>query len=244
MPTVGEFFRPVQRARISASIVAQVRALLADRRLQPGGRLPPERDLARHLGVGRTTLREAMRSLEFLGVVETRSGEGTFLRAAEPLTILPGALGSATQQAALLEARLLVEPEVAALAAQRATPEQLRDAQHLLAAQAADVAAGGRGTEADVAFHTLLYQMAGNMVLEHLHAGLDAVLRAGRERVHAAPGRALASLREHQGIFAALAARDAAGARETMAGHLTAVSAVVAALAASDATPEEVPAAD
>lgn len=223
--TDAPLFRPIRATRVSAQIVAQFRALIADQRLQPGDRLPAERDLARILGVGRSTIREAMRALESLHIVETRGGQGTFLVASDvPLTILPGTALSPGAHAALLEARRLVEPQIAALAAQRATPEELAAARDILASQAAAVAAGGMGTDADAAFHALLCEMARNPVLCQLRESLDDTLRRSREAIHAVPTRPLASLREHEVVLAALEARDAGRAEQAMKAHLQAVS--------------------
>jgi GntR family transcriptional regulator, transcriptional repressor for pyruvate dehydrogenase complex len=226
--SADDLFHPIQNPRVSAKIVTQFRAIIADQRFQPGDRLPPERDLAHLLGVGRSALREAMRSLESLRVVETRPGRGTFLLAAEPLTILPGAVGSPAAHAALLEARLLIEPQIAALAARRATPEEHGEGRHILAAQAAHVAAGRTGTGEDIAFHRLLCRMARNAVLLQLHDSFADVLHAGRELVSAMPGRPLVSLREHEAILAAVEAREVDHAQERMAAHLTAVGKVLA----------------
>ena len=225
-----DLFRPIETSRVSGTIVAQFRALIAEQRLQPGERLPPERELARRLGVSRSAVREAMRSLELLRVIEICPGRGTFLSATAPLTILPGTVGSPAAHADLLELRLLIEPQIAALAAQRATPEELGEGRHLLAAQAARVAAGRTGTDADMAFHRLLCRMARNAVLLQLQDGLAVVLRAGRDLVRALPGRPPASLREHEAILAAIEAREPDHAQERMVAHLTAVRAALAAL--------------
>ncbi len=226
----NELFRPIQTPRVSETIVAQFRALVADQRLQPGDRLPPERELARLLGVSRSAVREAMRSLELLRAVEVRPGRGTFLSAAAPLTIVPGIVGSPEAHAELLELRLLIEPQVAALAAQRATPEELGEGRYLLTAQAARLAAGETGTDADIGFHRLLCRMVRNAVLLQLHDGLAVALRAGRDLVRVLPDRPSASLREHEAILAAIEARDADLARECMIAHLTAVRTALAAL--------------
>lgn len=237
-----DLFHPIQNQRVSAAIVAQVRTLIADQHLQPGDQLPPERELAQLLGVGRSALREALRTLESHRVIESRSGRGTILLPADPLTILPGAITSPATHAALLETRLIIEPAAAALAAQRSTPEEQAAGRRLLAAQAASVAGGGTGTDADLAFHRLLYVMARNPVLLHLRDSLAEVLSAARYRVHAVPGRPEASLREHEIILAAVEAREADRARAGMFTHLTAVKATLAALqhgdSASPATPE------
>jgi GntR family transcriptional repressor for pyruvate dehydrogenase complex len=222
-------FRPIQTSRVSSTIVAQFRALIAEQRLRPGDRLPPERELARLLGVSRNALREAVRSLELLHAVETRPGRGTFLSAAVPLTILPGTLGSPEAHAELLETRLIIEPQVAALAAQRATPEEHGEGRRLLETEAASVAAGETGADADVAFHRLIWRMARNTVLLQLRDGLAVSLRFSRDLVRAVSGRRLASVREHEAILAAIETRKPDLARECMAAHLSAVGAALAA---------------
>ncbi len=232
-----DLFHPIHNQRLSAAIVGQIRALIAEKRLQSGDTLPPERELAELLGVGRSVLREALRTLESHCVIESHSGRGTVLLPAEPITFLPGAITSPATHAAVLETRLIIEPEAAALAAQRSTPEEQAEGRRLLVAQAASVAEGGTGTDADLAFHRLLYVMARNSVLLHLRDSLAAVLSAGRHRVHAVPGRPQASLREHQTILAAVEARAADRAREGMTAHLTAVKATLAALQHDDPAP-------
>ena len=215
-------FHPIHHTRVADAIVAQVRALIAAHHLQPGDHLPPERDLAETLGVGRSALREALRTLESLRVIETNPGKGTVLSTAAPLTILPGVVASADGHAALLETRLLIEPQIAALAARRGTPEEHDEGRHLLAARAASAKTGGSGTTEDLAFHHLLCRMARNPLLLQLRDGLVEALRAGRTLSLSVPGRAEASVREHETILAAVEARDADDAQARMLAHLTA----------------------
>jgi DNA-binding FadR family transcriptional regulator len=122
-------FHAVQKTRASLQIVDQARDLITRGDLKPGDRLPSERKLAEILGVGRTTVREALRTMESLGLVEVRPGEGTFL--ADPTARRrPELLGtdgvdSWSTQLNLLELRAVLEPPLAGLAARRATPEHL-----------------------------------------------------------------------------------------------------------------------
>ena len=113
----------MQRAALPDQIAARLIALLTEHRLKPGDRLPPERELAASMGVSRSSLREALRALAMLGVAETRQGDGTYLTALEPEQLLrPVGLVLSLSDAGLaelFEARKLVEPGLAALAAQR-----------------------------------------------------------------------------------------------------------------------------
>src|SRR3989449_1381053 len=122
---------PIKSTRIYEEIVRQVKQLIAEGRLKSGDQLPPERDLAEKFVVSRTSVREARRALESLGFVEIRPGEGTFIREVSVEALIePLALVMASQRGAiaeLFEARRLLEPAIAALAAGRATPEELSE---------------------------------------------------------------------------------------------------------------------
>src|SRR5919204_6005530 len=119
---------PIKSTRIYQEIVRQVKAMIAEGRLKSGDQLPPERDLAEKFVVSRSSVREALRALESLGLIEIRPGEGTFVRGVSVESLIePLALVMASQREAigeLFEARRLLEPGIAALAASRATPEE------------------------------------------------------------------------------------------------------------------------
>jgi len=223
----NDLFRPVQRHQAPRGVVAQFQHLIATRHLTPGDRLPPERELARILGVGRSTLREAMRALESLEIVETRPGQGTFLRVAEiPLTILARPVVSCPAFRMVMEARHAVEPTIAALAAARVTPAALRRLHQALTDQATQIEQGENWTAGDLAFHAELSRAAGNGVLHHFLESLEVVLRAGREAVERpGGGRPRQSLHEHQDILGAVAERNAPVAERRMVAHLEAVRA-------------------
>ena len=116
---------PVKSTRIYEEIVRQIKAMIAEGRLKSGDQLPPERDLAEKFLVSRTSVREALRALESLGLIEIRPGEGTFVREVSVESLIqPLALVMASQREAmseLFEARRLLEPLIAGLAATRAT---------------------------------------------------------------------------------------------------------------------------
>src|SRR5438034_8720601 len=111
---------PIKSTRIYEEIVRQVKAMIADGKLKGGDRLPPERDLAEKFVVSRSSVREALRALESLGLVEIRPGEGTFVREVSVESLIePLALMMVSQRGALaelFEARRLLEPGIAALA--------------------------------------------------------------------------------------------------------------------------------
>src|SRR6267142_105801 len=119
---------PIKSTRIYEEIVRQVKQLIAEGRFKSGDRLPPERELAEKFVVSRTSVREALRALESLGLIDIRPGEGTFVREVSIDALVgPLALLMTSQREAigeLFEARRVLEPAIAALAASRATPDR------------------------------------------------------------------------------------------------------------------------
>jgi GntR family transcriptional regulator, transcriptional repressor for pyruvate dehydrogenase complex len=232
MTTSDSRFRPIERLLTPHRIVEQFQHMITTKRLAPGDRLPPERELAHVLGVGRSTLREAMRALESMEIVETRAGQGTFLRVADlPLTIIARPVASCAAFRTILEARRAVEPTIAALAAARATPAALHRLQQALADEATQIEQGENWTTGDLAFHAELSRAAENEVLHHFLESLEVVLRAGREAVERpGGGRPRQSQQEHQDILGAVAARNPPEAERRMVAHLEAVRAWAAGL--------------
>src|SRR5215217_1239373 len=130
---------PVRRSRLSHQIVLQLTELIRDGRLRPGDRLPGERELAEQLKVSRSSLREALRAMESAGLVVSQHGSGVYVRdavawdAVSPLALVLQASGDTVGD--LWEIRLIVEPEIAARAALRATAEDLATLTALLGRQ-------------------------------------------------------------------------------------------------------------
>lgn len=231
MPIDDALFHPVERTPAPRRIVEQFRQLIADRRLTPGSQFPSERELAHALGVGRSTMREAMRVLESMGLIETRPGQGTFLRApSTPLTIIARPVLSCRDYRMVLEARRAVEPAIAGLAAARTTPDAVADLQRTLDDQARAIAGGSTGTAQDVAFHRGLSRLAGNPVLHHFYDSLEEVLRASREPLDRVGGRLHSALVEHRAVLTAVNQGNPSLAERRMLAHLEAVGAWAAAL--------------
>jgi len=217
---------PVRRYRLYQDIVAQIEALLDRGELRPGDQLPTERALAEQLQVSRASVREALRSLELLGIVDTRAGGGTFVRRAvagdlaRPLSAL---ISRGHPIADVIEVRGLIEPALAASAAERATHQELVELRELLAAQERKVSAGESYIDEDTRFHELIGQAAGNQILVTMLAATFDVLRASRAEWLQTNTRAHASLDAHHAILAALEAHDPAAARAASADHIKAV---------------------
>lgn len=224
MPTVSQQdFQVVRKTRVSEGIIQQIRDLITSGRLNRGDRLPAERDLAKILGVGRSTVREAIRALESLGVLETRAGEGTFLSASPESgrDLLTARLFETwDNQRKLFEVRQVIEPDLAAFAARRATTEQIARMRQALDEQERLIQQGDIGMKADTEFHFLLAEAADNDVLFKLMHGLMDLMRETREASLQQGNRPLHSLRQHRAILRSIEARDAAQAQRKMTEHI------------------------
>jgi len=222
---------PIKSTRIYQEIVRQVKGMIAEGRLKSGDQLPPERDLAEKFVVSRTSVREALRALESLGLVEIRPGEGTFVRRVSVESLIqPLAAVVASQREAigeLFEARRLLEPAIAALAATRATPEERHEMERILDEQAKEVASGGTGMAQDAQFHAAIGAAAHNRAITRIASAIIDLLAQSREESLNTPGRPDRSHQDHRRVLDAIARRDPDGARTAMLDHLIAVEGLV-----------------
>jgi DNA-binding FadR family transcriptional regulator len=205
---IAPIHTPQRYERIAERLAAEIRAGA----FAPGERLPAERELARRLEVGRASVREAIAALQLQGSVETRPGSGTFVVEVPPRTELPHDASPID----LLEARALIEPAIARLAAERGhrdpTAEALLDAMEA-ARDPEDPAARTGWNESDRLFHRQIAAMTGNAVLtglaDHIAALMDQPLwQRLRDDSIATPGRTSIHLAEHRMIYEAIAERD------------------------------------
>src|SRR5436190_20003778 len=221
----------IKSTRIYEEIVRQIKGMISEGRLKSGDQLPPERDLAEKFLVSRTSVREALRALESVGLIEIRPGEGTFVREAsvdaliEPLALV--LLSQREMIGDLFEARRLIEPVIAGLAARRATKEEIQEMERILEAQAKEIAAGNTGLAQDAAFHVAIGTAAHNRAITRIvHAAMD-LLAQRRAGAIGTPGRPTRSHEDHRRILAAIRAGDASGAERAMLDHVVAVEALV-----------------
>lgn len=222
-PSFGVFERDVLPERIAARLISLIR----EQQLRPGDRLPPERDLAAAMHVSRASLREALRGLAMVNVVEIRHGSGTYVSALETDLLIEHldfvfALNDATFAEAL-EARQMLEPQLAAAAALNASDEELAQLRDLLARADDSVDDADQFLHADLALHELITQAAHNQILARFMASLTRLGMASRTRTSRLPGVRRASLEGHARIVAALLRRDAAEAADAMRCHLSIV---------------------
>lgn len=176
--------------------------------------------------MSRASVREALRSLELLGIVETRAGGGTFVRQvqaddlAKPLTRV---ITRGHTLRDVIDVRGLIEPAIAERAAKNITPAELTELREIIAAQEAKVARGESYVEEDTRFHEVIGNAARNELLVTVLGVIWDVLRSSREEWLQTEKRAHESLEAHRRILAALERHDPASARAAAAEHIRAV---------------------
>ena len=223
--------RNFQGQRLHESIVEWFHALIQDGSLEHGAKLPSERVLAEQLKVSRSSVREAIRTLELQGLVVSKHGSGTFVNTQSldaVTTLMTSSLGVGldafeAQLHDIFEVRHLLEPQLAALAAQRATPEDVERLSFILVEQQRQIMEGETGVDADTEFHFALATATHNTALVKVVSAVEDVLRQSRDQTLQQPGRSQRSLDSHRHILDMVRAGDHMGARSAMEHHLTAV---------------------
>ena len=220
---------PIINKRLYQQVAERIRRQIETGTLAAGDRLPAEKELAQKLGVSRPTIREALVALEIAGFVEIRTGSGTYICHRKKL--LSPMLDAGPGPFELLNARLLIEGEVAAEAAMRVTDENLAAVEATVQEMEQMILAGVHSRAADQKFHVLIAHMSGNSVLAELVSNLwqgmfSPMFYKMSELTGLIANQELA-LTEHKVIFAALATHDPVGARAAMRRHLKSVETVL-----------------
>jgi len=193
--------------------------------LPPGERLPPERQLAASMGVGRSAVREALAALELLGVVDVRPGSGTYLRgrASEllPQTLSWGMLIGASKTRELIDVRHALEVQAARLAAATSNPDEIVELEDQLATMESHVDGDyGAFVAADMHFHQTIAAAADNPLLEDLLQSVRSLIRVWIERGLNDSDHARVACLEHRAVLEALRGQDADAAASAMNTHM------------------------
>lgn len=212
-----------RKTDVTTRLISVFKQLISEGTLVPGARLPSERELAQSLGVARSSLRQALKVLEIMGVISQRVGDGTYLNSgapsvlSEPLDFLIHLIGISIDE--LMDARIIVEPELAARAAAHATEDDVAALRQALAAM--EQAGEDRLTlvEHDLRFHEAVSQGAGNRVCSLMfsvvHRSMQSLMDTTSQLVD--PQHTIGL---HRRIFAAIRKRNPEDARLRMAEHL------------------------
>ena len=223
MPQSTMVLERVDRQRLTQVVAERLLATMESDGLGPGEKLPSERELMRMLHVGRSTVREALNGLAVAGVVEIRHGQGYFVASgAHPA---PHALELALRRGvttALMEARILVEVEMAGLAAVRATAEDLAEMEKVLAAYERAVESGASTVRPSARLHQAILAACHNEVLlGFMRTYLPKVIERGQELESEDSANVQAEFQEHRELYEAVRDRQPELSRLRMAAHLT-----------------------
>jgi DNA-binding FadR family transcriptional regulator len=215
---------PIGRKSVSELVVQRILDTIKSGHLSAGDKLPPERDLAVQLDVSRPTVREALRALSILGVLEIRHGGGVYvtaLDAAEMLAPLDFFVSLNVQNMAeLFDARIQYEPMIAGLAAERLTDTALSRLTELVAAQVADPENAELFHDTDVEFHKTILDASGNVFLSRIGKLFQLLGDQGRKAFQKRKSIRLQSIEDHQVILRALQERDPVAAHKAMRQHM------------------------
>jgi GntR family transcriptional repressor for pyruvate dehydrogenase complex len=223
-------FEVVRRNKVYEEVAKQIEHLILEK-LQPGDKLPSERELAEMLQVSRSSIRDAIRSLELTGLVEPRQGAGTIVRELSAQSLVnPFANALKRRQelvSELLDFRKMLEPPLAARAATHASPDEISEMEEILQRQEGTLSHGEASIAEDAEFHYSIALASGNSVVLKVLDILMDLLRETRERSLQLQGRPQRSLAGHRRILAAIKRHDAEAAKDAMRRHIEDVEEIV-----------------
>ncbi|PWA13074.1 GntR family transcriptional regulator [Pueribacillus theae] len=221
----------VQSRKMYEDVVEQLKKNILEGNLKPGDKLPSVRALSTSFRVGQSTIREALSVLKTIGLIETRQGEGTFIRHYDS-TILNQSISDTlfvTKEEIidLLDVRKTLERGTVSLAAERRTADDLRKIESIINEMEKELTSDHFGEEADWAFHFAIAEASRNRIMislmEELSIKVKQALKASRFRMYATPGMPEKLLQEHRGIFEAIREQNGTLAEERMLAHLIGV---------------------
>lgn len=223
-------FEPVvlENQNRSQRIVAQIRDLISSGKLKPGDKLPSERELSARLNVSRVSLREAIKTLAAMGLVEVKRGQGVFIIEANIETVISQFAGMLVfkkdEVLQLFEVRKTLEVQAARWASERARPEEIDKLMQLVNEAKSHVRGSAVDYEVarrhDVLFHETIIEASQNIVLIRVMNSLLDIFEESRAKTLAIPGRAAKSIFDHERIAMAISRRDPEKASFEMYQHI------------------------
>ena len=220
----GSRFTVIPRSTLPEEVANRLLTLIREQELRPGAKLPAERNLARMMEVGRPAVREALRALALMRVVDIRQGDGTYVTSLEPSQLIAHLdfvfAKDSVALVQLLEARRVVEAGNARLAASRVTESQISALGDLVVSLADSIDDLVRFSELDIALHEAICAAANNFLLSQFMKIVSALGKVSRERTGGLREVREAALRDHRRIVDALRAHDPDAAERAMLDHL------------------------
>ncbi len=215
---------PMKKSRLYEGIVKQITDMIKCGELKPGDRLPTERDLAVELNVSRTAIREALRAMELMGIIESKVGGGTYIRELTLENLMDPLAGILSRNdrltIELIEVRMLLEVEIAKQAARRVNEKNIQALEKSLQLMQKEIDDGGLGLKGDNAFHLELAKAADNLAMMSITRLCGELLNNTRKAALEALEDRRLGVRHHQAIFEAVKAGRAEEAGQLMRMHL------------------------
>ncbi|MBO8171871.1 MAG: FadR family transcriptional regulator [Bacillaceae bacterium] len=213
-----------RKRKVYQAILMEINRIMKEDNLRPGDRLPSERELSERLQVGRSSVREALRALELLGLITTRHGGGTYVqhyRHNKLIDILGYyILRDYKTKRDLIEMRKLLELDAVRLACKRATDKHFEEMERILEASEEKIRQGIVPTEEDYKFHRIIARSSRNSLLHRIWAPIVEYSKTIREDSLSREGRPEQAVKEHRGIMEAIKRGDVAESEKRMAQHL------------------------
>jgi GntR family transcriptional regulator, transcriptional repressor for pyruvate dehydrogenase complex len=222
---------PIERTTLVAAAFERLISNVVHGKWKAGDQLPPERELCQQLGIARTSLREALKAMELIGMLESRVGDGTFICPrseflSRPLLWAFTGIDHA-ELGKIMEARVFLERDLAGLAAERASLEELAQIEDTIDRMSKNIAANESVLESDMAFHLAVAEAAHNEVLANAAQLLRNLMKYWIQLKLLLRNVPSAALERHKAIYKAILNRDAEAARRLMREHLDETSALV-----------------
>jgi GntR family transcriptional repressor for pyruvate dehydrogenase complex len=222
---MGNVIKPISRVSLAEQVASQLASMISAGHWKPGEKLPPEAQLCKAFHVGRSSLREALKSLAFVGFVQMQPGEGTFVTGefsqALKIILAHGLLLTEKDFNDVWETRVVVETELAGLCAERATEEDLQTLRRLLEGMPRSIQQSARDfMQLDLDFHLTIAACSQNEMLRQLVRTTREILQEVIAKGLQLPGGPERAYPEHVTIFNAIAERNSQKARRAMRNHL------------------------
>jgi GntR family transcriptional regulator, transcriptional repressor for pyruvate dehydrogenase complex len=222
---------PIERTTLAASAFEQIISYVVLGQWKAGDRIPPERELCQQLGIARSSLREALKAMELIGMLDSRVGDGTFVCPRSEFLARPLLWAfTGTDHAELrdiMEARMLLEKDLAGLAAERGSEEEIARIGVTVQTLRDCISSGASILEADMAFHLAVAEAAHNEVLQNAVRLLRNLMRQWIYLKLLIPDVPRRVLKRHEAIYGAIRKRNASAARSAMWKHLEETVALV-----------------
>jgi GntR family transcriptional regulator, transcriptional repressor for pyruvate dehydrogenase complex len=224
-------FTPVKNTKVYEQVIEQIKEMIVSGKLKRGDRLPPERELVEHLQVSRTSIREAIRALQIIGLVECKQGGGNFIKESfenslfEPLSIMFVLQNSKPEE--ILELRKIVEVETAALAAVKIKDKELKEIQEIIDQMKAS-SDEELDAKLDKELHYRIAHASGNFlvvnILSAISSLIDSFIKDARDMILKQKENKEILLGHHESLYNALQAHDKSKAAKVMIKHLNFVN--------------------